>query len=306
MKRMGGFIMKLSIATTGIATMCCLTTACGKEADLMQVDTTTIPNATSSIVTTAPITSTAPIVTSTQQMSVDIPLTDDVIIDTTINEDIVIETYPSEEKITTEIGTTTAPKVTTTTQKPVVNTTTKAPVVTTTKKPTTVTTTKTKKPTVTTTTKKATTTTKKVTTTTKTTTTKKVTTTTRTIKITQDDVDRLVDELQEYSNSKETDAKTDENFNAFLVEEYGSVENWYAYRVSTKTPSNSSWGFPVTIWKEYDTYEVACQLVKEAIDCWYEDCPDSHIVLYAQWCPNGEGSTNTYDKRDHWEVYCLR
>ena len=277
--------MKLSLATTGLATMCCLTTACGKEADLTPIDTSAVPNTTPSIVTTAPITTTAPIVTSTQQMSVDIPLTDDIIIDTTIGEDIVIVTDENASRDTF----TTSDSLTEPTKTTTVGTTT-------TKEPTTVTTTTPKKTTVTT--AKATTTTKKKTTTT--TTTKKKTTTTTAkkqeittttspvIKITQSDVDKLVNELQEYSDSLETDAKTDLEFQEFLIKKYGSLEAWYEHRANTLTPSNSSWGGTtrVSIYDKITDNRVP-EYLKEEIDFWYENCPNCHVVIYAEYFPDG-------------------
>ena len=262
---------------------------------------------TTTVTTTTVNTTTAPVVTpseiSSTSLSESVPVVSDETTITTTEQEV--ETSTSTEKIDGSTSTETTPTSTTTTKKPptTVTTTTKA---TTTKKPATVTTTTTKKKTTT----KTTTTKKKTTTTTTTAKKQEITTTTSpVIKITQSDVDKLVNELQEYSDSLETDAKTDLEFQEFLIKKYGSLEAWYEHRANTLTPSNSSWAFPTIVREEvteYFTLDKAYEDVKEDIDNWYIDCPNSHIVLYAQWCPNGEGSTNTFATYDHWQIYCLR
>lgn len=162
------------------------------------------------------------------------------------------------------------------------------------------------------TTTKATTTTKKTVTTAKTTTTvattSKVTTTTTAQKIylTQDDIDKLVVELQEYSDSLESAAKNDKDFADFLIEKYGSVEAWYEYRASTKTPSNSSWNSPSFFTNDGYTYEFVETRMKAYIDTTYKDNPNSHIVVYAQY---DDGSAVDWDNDTGsvgWYFYLLR
>ena len=213
----------------------------------------------------------------------------------------------------------------TTTSLPQTTVTTTAPVVTTTPEQVTTTTAATTKATeqkTTTTTKKVTTTTKKVTTTAKpkpVTTTKKVTTTAKTTtttkptaKLTQSDVNKLVKELQAYSTNKHFEINKErilaeiETYKNVLPEGY----DWEDYKsevisaIPTFTPSNSSWSPTTAIDLDY-TYEQAYNFVKGAIDFEYATSPECHVVVYAKWCPNGQGATDGV-QRSHWEVYCLR
>ena len=271
-------------------------TAC-TNTEVSSVGTTTTP-VTTPVVTTVNTTTTEATTTSEQ-------------LTTEPSSDVVTSEEQTEAVVSDETTTATSEQeeVTTTTSEQLGSTTT-------TKKPTTVTTTKTtttKKPTVTTTT------TKKKTTTTTTTTKKKTTTTTTTtakkqeitnspvIKITQSDVDKLVNELQEYSDSLETDAKTDLEFQEFLIKKYGSLEAWYEHRANTLTPSNSSW-HTVISWSEYQTntektfdeiYSDKITQIKECLDLEYEILPNSHQVVYAEY------TTNSYTGDTKWSIYLL-
>ena len=271
-------------------------TAC-TNTEVSSVGTTTTP-VTTPVVTTVNTTTEA--TTTSEQLT------------TEPSSDVVTSEEQTEAVVSDETTTATSEQeeVTTTTSEQLGSTTT-------TKKPTTVTTTKTtttKKPTVTTTTTKKktttkTTTTKKKTTTTTTTAKKQeiTTTTSPVIKITQSDVDKLVNELQEYSDSLETDAKTDLEFQEFLIKKYGSLEAWYEHRANTLTPSNSSWNSPYS-WAEYQnpenysfsTYEIQLDYMKEKIDWTYEWSPNCHIVVYVEYVVNEKtGYTG-------WDIYLLR
>jgi len=217
----------------------------------------------------------------------------------------------------TTVTTTTTKKVTTT---PKLTTTTKK-ATTTTKKPTTVTTTTTKKVTTTTTTAKKTTTTakkttpkatttKKPTTTTKLTTTKKqeITKPQQTIKITQSDVDKLVAELQEYSNSKAEYVTANWTEYRGYGKAYNTLDEFYAWLCEDKTPSNSSWSAPLSfnIYNDFYTYEYMLWYLKDAIDGEYNRNPDCHVVIYAEYFPNGfvwEGKQyTTYPCYTFWKL----
>lgn len=268
---------KQLVISAVVAVICCLT-ACGKEAELSPVET--------SVTTTTPVVTTGTeVVSETASVAT-----------TTLPVTTTAEATATEKATTTSASTTSKKVTTTTTTKKATTTTTTTKKVTTTKKPTTTTkktttVTTTKAPKVTTT-KKATTT-KKVTTTKKATTTKKVTTTAKKSNLTQKDVDRLVRELQEYSNSKC-------NFDLLF---YTEGEMWE--RIGRKTPSNSSWN-GADFFTPKVTYDYALELIKESIDFTYQQNPNCHIVIYAQWCPNGKGCCNSYQTSDGWDIYCLR
>ena len=249
---------------------------------------------TTTVTTTTVNTTTAPVVTpseiSSTSLSESVPVVSDETTITTTEQEV--ETSTSTEKIDGSTSTETTPTSTTTTKKPPTTVTTTTKATTTTKKTTTT----------------AKTTTKKTTTTAKTTT-KTTTTTVQKANLTQADINKLVKELQEYSNSKAEYVTSNwTNYRGYGTE-YTTLEEFYAWLCEDKTPSNSSWAFPTIVREEvteYFTLDKAYEDVKEDIDNWYIDCPNSHIVLYAQWCPNGEGSTNTFATYDHWQIYCLR
>ncbi len=295
MKKKITLAVLLVVATIGL-------TAC-TNTEVSSVGTTTTP-VTTPVVTTVN-TTTVEATTITEQLTPE------------SNPDAVTSEEQTEAVVTDETTTTTAEQeeVTTTTSEQLGSTTTSKKsttkkATTTTKKPT-VTTTTTKK--ATTTTKKATTTTttKKKTTTTTTTTAKKqeiTTTTSPVIKITQSDVDKLVSELQAYSDSLETDAKTDLEFQEFLIKKYGSLEAWYEHRANTLTPSNSSWGGTtrVSIYDKITDNRVP-EYLKEEIDFWYENCPNCHVVIYSEYFPDGfvwEGEQ--YTDYPCYVFWCLR
>lgn len=84
-----------------------------------------------------------------------------------------------------------------------------------------------------------------------------------------------------------------------------TYEEAIASNIKEKTPSNSSWSIPEQITPNF-TYPEAYNCIKNLIDLDYADVPDCHIVVYAQWCPNGKGCNNGSMKSDCWDIYLLR
>ena len=202
----------------------------------------------------------------------------------------------------TEKSTTTT-KAVTTTKKTTTKKTTTSKATTTTKATTTAPITTTTAPRTTTTaavttTKRATTTTAKVTTTKK-----PATTTAAAAKLTQADIDRLVKEMQEYSNSKVKARVLAE------IEEYKDVlpngYDWEAYlqEIYASDLSNSSYGTPDTVRAQGYSYSEAYSKVKGHIDDFYGRVDDIHIVVYQRWCPNGDAINS--DGEPAWEIYLL-
>ena len=207
-------------------------------------------------------------------------------------------TTASETEAATTTTVTTAnvasEKKTTTTTKVTTTTTAKTTVTTTVKK------TETKK---TTTTAKKVTTTKKKTTTPKVTTTKKVTTTAKpAAKLTQKDIDKLVKELQAYSDeiaydsiyesvrtSRKYKDATEEQVLARVQEHYEA--GW------KKTPETSSWNTPFDYFSDW-TYEEVRKSLYNGIDGEYILSPNSHIVLYPEYHNDEYG--------EYWLIYPLR
>lgn len=146
-----------------------------------------------------------------------------------------------------------------------------------------------------TTTKVKTTTTKPKTTTTKATTTKKVTTTTAAAaKLTQADIDRLVKEMQEYSNEKARPwVET-----VYEINGYASADAFMA-DIDWMVPSNSSWDSPNKIYPSVWDYEGAKGVIEGHIDSTYNSISDVHLVVYAEACVNSDGE-------NYWKIYLLR
>ena len=257
------------------------------------ITTTEASNTTSLVVTPSEMSSTS--------ASESIPIISDEITTTTTENKTTTSTLIEKVESSTALETTTTAGTTTTKKPTTVTTTTKA---TTTKKPATVTTTNR----ATTTTKKATTTTRKVTTTTKkttttATTTKKTTTTTsKADTLTQADIDKLVAELQENSNSKAVGYKQ-------YFPEGGriSFDEAVADNIATKTPQNSSWDPPDRFAGKYMNYEWMYERVKMSIDDNYLSTPNAHIVIYAEYHPNGYIYDGVqYSTSECYVFYCLR
>ena len=187
------------------------------------------------------------------------------------------------------VTTTTTAKTTVTTPKPTTTTTAKKPATTTTTTTTV------------TTTKKATTTTPKVTTTKKTTTTAKkpaATTTTAkpAAKLTQKDIDKLVKELQEYSNQK---AASEDGYKQYFPENGRiSFEEAIAYNIENKTPETSSWDSPGRFSSDNWTYEEMRKRLYNKVDGQYSLHPNSHIVLHPEYHNDEYG--------EYWLIYPLR
>lgn len=246
---------------------------------------------TTTVTTTTVNTTTAPVVTpseiSSTSLSESVPVvSDETTITTTVQE---VETSTSTEKIDGSTSTETTPTSTTTTKKPPTTVTTTTKATTTTKKTTTT----------------AKTTTKKTTTTAKTTT-KTTTTTVQKANLTQADINKLVKELQEYSDNivKESVLAKIEALKDKLPEGY----NWETYLEEqyAKTPYDSSWDAPVQVNTDKD-YETAYRWIKDEIDTDYLTSPNCHIVIYVMWCPDGfiwEGTQ--YTEKPCWTFFCLR
>ena len=128
------------------------------------------------------------------------------------------------------------------------------------------------------------------------TTTKRQTTTTSKpkFKLTQSDIDRVVKELQQYSN--ETC-----DFDAIFYTEQEMWDN-----IATRNLDNSSWGTPYTVLP--DTYSSCDELygvVKGGIKDLYGRIGNdqAHIVVYQQW--HGDGSAINSGGKPAWEIYLL-
>jgi len=229
---------------------------------------------TTTVTTTTVNTTTAPVVTpseiSSTSLSESVPVVSDETTITTTEQEV--NTSTSTEKINGSTSTETTPTSTTTTKKPPTTVTTTTKATTTTKKTTTT----------------ANTTTKK-TTTTANTTTKVTTTTVQKANLTQADINKLVKELQEYSDNivKESVLAKIEALKDKLPEGY----NWETYLEEqyAKTPYDSSWSAPSSfdIYDDFYTYEYMLSYLKEAIDNEYENMPNCHVVVYAEYFPNG-------------------
>lgn len=124
--------------------------------------------------------------------------------------------------------------------------------------------------------------------------------------VTKDNIDELVESCQEYSSQKSTYDK--EHYKEYV--DYGIKFNTYSefceYRIKGRTPENSGWTTALSdsIYPNQNYYE-AEDLIKEWIDANYLCLGDLHFVVYARWCPNGEGNTNIYQTKDCWEIYML-
>lgn len=265
-----------------LAVALCMT-ACGNKSGTSDKSVTTT---TSETLTTT----TGPVVTTTVATVTNEP------------EEVVTTTISSSSEDTT---TTTEPTATSDVDSEV-STTTTTPKVTTTKKPTTVTTTTTKKKATTTTTAKKSTPT--TTTTPKPTTTPEVTTTTTAFVplITQDEIDKLVVELQKYSNSVYENLS---GYNPYDEEWYVEKETGYGFDTVTyaeylkrKTPNNSSWEAPDTVSPKYHTYAQALSFEKEMIDLMYKEIDNVVFIVYSQYYPNGINGDRDYGS---WEIYLL-
>ena len=115
-------------------------------------------------------------------------------------------------------------------------------------------------------------------------------------------INQLVKDMQKYSDSKVKSRILAE------IEEYKDVlpdgYDWdmYLEEAYSITPSNSSWGTPLTITTSW-TKEQAKKIMKSYTEDWYKEISDTHFVVYAVWCPNGTG-INSYGQ-DSWEIYWL-
>lgn len=113
-------------------------------------------------------------------------------------------------------------------------------------------------------------------------------------KLTQSDIDRVVKELQQYSN--ETC-----DFDAIFYTEQEMWDN-----IATRNLDNSSWGTPYTVLP--DTYSSCDELygvVKGGIKDLYGRIGNdqAHIVVYQQW--HGDGSAINSGGKPAWEIYLL-
>ena len=113
-------------------------------------------------------------------------------------------------------------------------------------------------------------------------------------KLTQNDIDRVVKELQQYSN--ETC-----DFDAIFYTEQEMWDN-----IATRNLDNSSWGTPYTVLP--DTYSSCDELygvVKGGIKDLYGRIGNdqAHIVVYQQW--HGDGSAINSGGKPAWEIYLL-
>ena len=113
-------------------------------------------------------------------------------------------------------------------------------------------------------------------------------------KLTQNDIDRVVKELQQYSN--ETC-----DFDAIFYTEQEMWDN-----IATRNLDNSSWGTPYTVLP--DTYSSCDELygvVKGGIKDLYGRIGNdqAHIVVYQQW--HGDGSAINSVGKPAWEIYLL-
>ena len=108
------------------------------------------------------------------------------------------------------------------------------------------------------------------------------------------DIDRVVKELQQYSN--ETC-----DFDAIFYTEQEMWDN-----IATRNLDNSSWGTPYTVLP--DTYSSCDELygvVKGGIKDLYGRIGNdqAHIVVYQQW--HGDGSAINSGGKPAWEIYLL-
>ena len=113
-------------------------------------------------------------------------------------------------------------------------------------------------------------------------------------KLTQNDIDRVVKELQQYSN--ETC-----DFDAIFYTEQEMWDN-----IATRNLDNSSWGTPDTVSPDtYSSYDELYRKVKGHIDDLYRIIgkDQAHIVVYQQW--HGDGSAINSDGKPAWEIYLL-
>ncbi len=113
-------------------------------------------------------------------------------------------------------------------------------------------------------------------------------------KLTQNDIDRVVKELQQYSN--ETC-----DFDAIFYTEQEMWDN-----IATRNLDNSSWGTPDTVSPDtYSSYDELYRKVKGHIDVLYDRIgkDQAHIVVYQQW--HGDGSAINSDGKPAWEIYLL-
>ena len=108
------------------------------------------------------------------------------------------------------------------------------------------------------------------------------------------DIDRVVKELQQYSN--ETC-----DFDAIFYTEQEMWDN-----IATRNLDNSSWGTPDTVSPDtYSSYDELYRKVKGHIDVLYDRIgkDQAHIVVYQQW--HGDGSAINSDGKPAWEIYLL-
>lgn len=112
--------------------------------------------------------------------------------------------------------------------------------------------------------------------------------------LTQNDIDRAVKELQQYSNEHC-------DFDAIF---YNEQEMWD--NIATRNLDNSSWGTPDTVSPDtYSSYDELYRKVKGHIDDLYRVIgkDQAHIVVYQQW--HGDGSAINSDGKPAWEIYLL-
>lgn len=119
-------------------------------------------------------------------------------------------------------------------------------------------------------------------------------------KLKQSDINKLVKEMQAYSDKKAYSfAKK-----VYKLNGYSSPEKFLS-DIKWMTPENSSWTPTEYIYTNY-TFNEAKTIIKKAIDANYTSIKnDAQIVVYARWCPSGNGCTDEYQTKDGWEIYCL-
>lgn len=107
--------------------------------------------------------------------------------------------------------------------------------------------------------------------------------------LTQSMVDKLVKELQEYSNSKEQWVRENWTELRGYGKEFTTLDECYEYLCDGETPENRGWDFPVSfdIHNPKCTYEYILEMMKSTIDAVYYSSPDSHVVIYARYYKDG-------------------
>ena len=127
------------------------------------------------------------------------------------------------------------------------------------------------------------------------------------IPLTQADIDEIAAKAQEYADKRfiehygVTPKEDIEKTGTYVYEEY----------VVDKTPENTSWTAPTTIYP-WDSYEAAYNCAISRVDCAYAAfSEDIFVTIYTRWYPDGksqEGEFNFDDSlngEDCWQVFAL-